>query len=266
MTLTAAQRSRVALLLRTAEQHRHPVGRISLAYPALDVEDAYAIQQENLTHRLGKGGVPAGRKIGLTSQAMQRLLGVGEPDYGYLLDTMIHADRAVLDPAAFCAPRIEPEIAFRLHRPLRGPGVVAEQVRNAAEAIAPALEVVDSRIAGWDITLVDTIADNASSAGVVLGDWVAFDKASDLAQLPAELVVNDAVADTGVGAAVLGDPSNAIAWLANALARFGVGLEPGQILLPGSFTSAVEVRAGDKVEARFAGLGTVSVSFPEGAS
>ena len=266
MTLTAAQRSCAALLLRKAEQDQRPIGRISASYPALDVEDAYAIQQENLAHRLGNGAVLAGRKVGLTSQAMQRLLGVSAPDDGYLLDTMIHADGAVLDGAAFCAPRIEPEIAFRLRRPLRGPGVTAAQVRRAAEAIAPALEIVDSRILGWDITLVDTIADNASSAAVVLGDWMEFDADMDLAQLRAELVVNGTVADAGIGAAVLGDPTNAIAWLANALARFGVGLEPGQVLLPGSFTSAVDVRAGDNVEARFAGLGTVSVSFLGGAA
>lgn len=262
MTLTAPRHvAAAAALLRQAEQTRQPVSPIRVRYPDTDVSDAYAIQQENLTHRLGAGEALAGHKIGLTSHPMQQLLGVDQPDYGYLLASMIHADAAVLDRSALCAPRVEPEIAFRLHTGLRGPGIGAADVLAATEAVAPALEVVDSRIKDWDITLVDTIADNASSAAVVLGQWVAFSDAPTPVEVAADLVVNGEVVDSGTGAAVLGDPAVAIAWLANALAPFGVGLEAGQVLMPGSLTSAVFVNAGDMAEGRFAGLGDVTVTF-----
>jgi 2-oxo-3-hexenedioate decarboxylase/2-keto-4-pentenoate hydratase len=250
-----------APLLRMAEATRAPIDPIRLSVPDLDVEGAYAIQQLNLEYRLGAGETLAGRKIGLTSRPMQQLLGVDEPDYGYLLSSMLFESGATLDRDAFCAPRVEPEVAFRLHTTLRGPNVTAHDVLAATEAVAPALEVVDSRVRDWDITLVDTIADNASSAAVVLGEWVPFDQAPRPAGIIADLVVNGDVVDSGTGAAVLGDPAVAIAWLANALAPFGVALEPDQVLMPGSFTSAVFVHSGDKAEARFAGLGDVSVTF-----
>lgn len=261
MTLTGGQQWWAAMLLRKAQENRAPIGAIRGYYPDIDVADAYAIQQQNLKQLLAAGESLAGRKIGLTSRPMQQLLGVDEPDYGYLLSSMLHESGAQLDRAAFCSPRVEPEVAFRLHTTLRGPDVTALEVLGATEAVAPALEIVDSRIRDWDIRLVDTIADNASSAAVVLGQWVPFEDAPLPADVAAELVVNGEVVDAGNGAAVLGDPAIAIAWLANALAPFDVALEAGQVLMPGSFTSAVLVNSGDKAEARFAGLGDVSVTF-----
>lgn len=260
MTIDAAQQQALADALWSAELQRAPIAPLSGGF-AIDVADAYAIQHLNQERRLGQGEVLAGHKVGLTSKPMQELLGVSEPDYGFLLQSMLFTDGARLPRVAFCQPRVEPEIAFRLRTALRGPGVSAADVLAASEAVAPALEVVDSRIADWKITLVDTIADNASSAAVVLGEWVALEAAPAPATVAAELIVDGAVVDSGTGAAVLGDPANAIAWLANALAAFDVTLQPGQVLMPGSFTSAYFVHAGTTAGARFAGLGDVSVSF-----
>ena len=202
-----------------------------------------------------------GHKIGLTSAPMQELLGVNEPDFGYILDNMVLPDGANVPITTFCAPRVEPEVAFLLRRPLQGPGVTVEDVLAATEAVAPALEIVDSRIADWRITLADTIADNASSGAVVLGDWVPIAQAPPLPETTAALVVNDETVATGQGTAVLGDPAIAVAWLANAIARYGDAIEAGQFVMSGSYTTASFVVAGDRASATVSGLGAVHVSF-----
>jgi 2-oxo-3-hexenedioate decarboxylase/2-keto-4-pentenoate hydratase len=192
---------------------------------------------------------------------MQQLLGVDEPDFGYVLDDMVLANGSGVPAANFCAPRVEPEVAFLLGAPLRGPGVTVADVMAATEALAPALEIVDSRIADWRITLADTIADNASSGAVVLGDWVPRARAPRLPDTTATLVVNDLTVDTGAGTAVMGDPAAAVAWLANALAAHGVAIEAGQFVMSGSYTTASFVVRGDQASAHISGLGTVTVSF-----
>lgn len=261
MRLTGIDVGEAADLLHAAQVGRSPIDPLTERYPGLDVADAYAIQQVNLSRRLGDGCTLVGHKIGLTSQPMQRLLGVDEPDFGYILDDMVLARDVAAPAARFCAPRVEPEVAFLMRRPLHGPGVTAGDVYAATEAVAVALEIVDSRIADWRLTLPDTVADNASSGAVVLGDWVPYSDRIDLASARASLSLNGTEIDSGVGSAVLGDPALAVAWLANALAAFGTEMLPGQFVMSGSFTTAAFVGPGDHAAATISGLGTISLDL-----
>lgn len=261
MTLTPSAIDEAAESLFVADADSAPIGQLTQRYPGMTVADAYAIQQVNLARRLRAGRTLVGHKIGLTSEPMQTLLGVDQPDFGYILDTMVLANGAPAPRARFCSPRVEPEVAFLLREPLRGPGVGIDDVRAATEAVAVALEIVDSRIADWKLTLADTVADNASSGAVVLGDWVPYTEAIDLAGARASLRLNGTEIDTGLGSAVLGDPAAAVAWLANALVPFGTEILPGQFIMSGSFTTAAFVDAGDAASATIDGLGTVSLTF-----
>ncbi len=261
MTLPAGAIDHAAQLLEDARITGRPVSPVTERHPEMDVADAYAIQQVNLARRLAAGRTLIGHKIGLTSAAMQTLLGVDEPDFGYLLDDMVVPNQGTVPRSVFCAPRVEPEVAFLLHKPLRGPGVSAADVRAATEAVAVALEIVDSRIADWKLTLRDTVADNASSGAVVLGPWVPYTSDTDLTAARASLWLNGTEIDSGLGSAVLGDPASAVAWLANALAPFGTEILPGQFIMSGSFTTAAFVAAGDRAAATIDGLGAVSLTF-----
>ncbi|MET7474627.1 fumarylacetoacetate hydrolase family protein [Streptomyces sp. NPDC005648] len=255
------RRAVAARRLREAERHAAPVEPLSVTLPGLDLADAYAVQQDNIAHRLTAGATVIGHKVGLTSPAMQHLLGVHEPDFGHLLDDMVQRDGGTVRASRYCAPRVEPEICFRLARSLRGPGVTTGDVLAATEAVAPALEIVDSRIRDGRITLVDTVADNASSAGLLCGSWTPMEYAPDLAAVTVDLHVNGDHVASGSGKDVLGHPAAAVAWLANTLAGFGAGLDPGHVILPGAMTTAPFVSAGQKTVARFGALGSVSVSF-----
>jgi 2-oxo-3-hexenedioate decarboxylase/2-keto-4-pentenoate hydratase len=259
MTLTHNVIEEAAALLYAAQTSRTPIVPLTERYRGLDVAGAYAIQHVNLTRRLEEGRALVGHKIGLTSQPMQTLLGVDEPDFGYILDDVVLANGAAAPTAGFCAPRVEPEIAFLLRQPLRGPGVTVDDVRAATEAVAVALEIVDSRIADWKLTLPDTVADNASSGAVVLGEWVPYTDDLDLPGARASLWLNGTEIDSGIGAAVMGDPAVAVAWLANALARFGTEILPGQFIMSGSFTTAAFVHSGDRASTTISGLGTASL-------
>ncbi len=261
MSTPSTQLADAAQLLCDAQSSAIPIQPLTKLYPNLDVAQAYWVQRLNLVCHIDQGRVLRGHKIGLTSAPMQELLGVSEPDFGYILDSMMLPNGAAVPVTAFCAPRVEPEAAFLMRAPLRGPGVTAEDVMAATEAVAPALEIVDSRIADWRITLADTIADNASSGAVVLGEWVPISQAPSLPDSTATLVVNDTTVGTGQGTAVMGDPAAAVAWLANALAQFGTGIEPGQFVMSGSYTTAAFVVAGDAASATISGLGAVTVSF-----
>jgi 2-keto-4-pentenoate hydratase len=261
MRLSAVQVDEAAGSLHAAQIDRAPIEPLTARYRGLDVVDAYAIQQVNLSRRLRDGRKLVGHKIGLTSKPMQTLLGVDEPDFGYILDDMVLCADAAVPAQRFCAPRVEPEVAFLLRRPLRGPGVTAADVREATQAVAVALEIVDSRIADWALTLPDTVADNASSGAVVLGDWIPYADGLDLANARASLRLNGTEIDSGPGSAVMGDPARAVAWLANALAPFGTEILPGEFVMSGSFTTAAFVHAGDHAAATSGGLGTVSLSF-----
>jgi 2-keto-4-pentenoate hydratase len=261
MSLTATQRADAARLLREAEWHSAPINPLPALLPGLGLADAYAIQRDNIDHRKATGATVIGHKVGLTAAAMQRLLGVDEPDFGHLMDDMVHPDGGAVPATAYCQPRVEPEICFRLARPLRGPGVTVADVLAATDAVAPALEIVDSRIRDWKITLVDTVADNASSAGLVHGPWTPIHQVPDLAEITVDLLVGGEPVATGSGRDVLGHPAAAVAWLANTLAAFGTALESGHVVLPGAMTTAPFASAGQHVEARFSALGQVSVTF-----
>lgn len=261
MTLTHSVVHEAADLLYVAQAGRSPISPLTGRFVGLDVAGAYAIQRVNLSRRLCDGHSLVGHKIGLTSEPMQTLLGVDEPDFGYILDDMVLADGAAVAANRFCAPRVEPEVAFLLRKPLHGPEVAVDDVYAATEAVAPALEIVDSRIADWKLTLPDTVADNASSGAVALGDWVPYGDNIDLLNARASLWLNGTKIDSGMGSAVMGDPAAAVAWLANALAAFGTEILAGQFVMSGSFTSAPFVHPGDDASTTIGGLGTVSLSF-----
>ncbi len=256
----------VAERLLAATRDVEPIEPPSAVYPGFGIDDAYGVQLHQVATRLDEGRVVVGHKVGLTSRAMQQQLGVDEPDYGHLFDDMVHAESVPIDVDRFISPRIEPEVAFVLREPLRGPGVTVAQAVAAVDFVLPALEIIDSRIRDWRITLADTVADNASSGGVVLGSRPTALADVDLALVGCVLTSGGAVVGTGAGAAVLGSPVNALVWLANTLGRRGVGLEAGQVVLPGSITAAVPVRAGDGVTASFDRLGSVTARFTGRAS
>lgn len=261
MSPSDAQIAEAVEALRAAERTRCPIEPLTKRLPDLGPAEAYAIQLTNVRERLAAGATVRGHKVGLTSQAMQEMLGVGEPDYGHILDTMLVPDGGAVSVGRFLQPRVEIEIAFLLGRPLAGASVGVAEVLAATAAVAPAIEIIDSRIADWRITLVDTIADNASSGAVVVGPWVPLARAPSLPEVEGELRIGGTTVASGPGAAVLGDPAEAVAWLARTLTPLGVGLEAGHIVMPGSCTRAIDVRAGDRIEARFTGLGSVSVTF-----
>ncbi len=254
--LTIQKREAAAELLRVAERDRVPITPLVELYPEIDVVDAYEIQLLNVRHR---NRDVIGHKVGLSSLAMQQMMGVDEPDYGHLLDDMQLSGTA--DASAYLYPRVEVEIAFLLSQDLPGEGCTVEDVLRATEFVAPAIELIDSRIIDWRIGLQDTIADNASSAGFVLGEQRVRPSELDLCAVAATLRRNGEVVAEGRGDAVLGDPAIAVAWLAEKVAGFGVRLLAGDIVLPGSCTRAIDARPGDEFHAEFAGLGSVDLKF-----
>jgi 2-keto-4-pentenoate hydratase len=238
-----------------------PIAPLTTTYADLTIEDAYAIQLLQIEELTRTGRTIKGHKVGLTSAAMQRLLGVDEPDFGHLLDDFFYLEHAPIPVDRFVQPRIEPEVAFVLRRPLRGPGVTVPEAIAAVDFVLPALEIVDSRIEGWKIGLFDTIADNASSGALVLGSTPTALHKVDLRLTGAVMTRNGAVAGTGAGGAVLGSPLTSLVWLANTLGARGVTLETGHVILPGSVCAMVPVAPGDTVTATFAGLGSVTARF-----
>jgi 2-keto-4-pentenoate hydratase len=247
----------IAAELVRATREQAPIPPVSEGR-SLSVRDAYAIQLHAVGMRIDDGARIVGRKVGLTSQAMQEALQVDEPDFGHLFDDVQVADGGVFELSEYVAPRAEPETAFRLRADLRGPGVTEDDVRDAIDVAFPALEIIDSRIADWKITLVDTIADNASCGAFALGPEVDC-RDIDLAALRCRLVINGESVEEGLGSAVLGHPFTAIAWLANTLADYDSHLSAGDIVLPGSVTRAVPLAAGDEVCGDFGELGSVRI-------
>nr|BAH79101.1 2-hydroxypenta-2,4-dienoate hydratase [Paenibacillus sp. JJ-1b] len=229
----------------------------------LTVHDAYQVQLINIDKKVKSGSVIVGKKIGLTSLAMQQLLKVDQPDYGHLLDDMVVENGGVIPFSRMLQPRVEAEIAFVLKQDLIGPNVSALDVLLATDYVLPALEIVDSRVADWKIKLQDTIADNASSGLYVLGGKPVKPDAIDLPLVGSVLYKNGEIMNTGVGAAALGDPAVCVAWLANKLFEFGISLKAGEVILSGALSAAVHAKPGDHFTARLAHLGEVSVSFQE---
>ncbi|MDR2487466.1 MAG: 2-keto-4-pentenoate hydratase [Clostridiales Family XIII bacterium] len=256
--------------LYRAQADRVSTSPLSADAPDATIEDAYAIQMANVERSLAAGAVITGKKIGLTSKAMQDLLGVGEPDYGHLFDTMVSgqrgdgagADGAVMSLESLLQPKVEAEIAFLLKEDIQGPNATVEDVLRATECVAPALEIVDSRVKDWKIKLFDTVADNASSGAYVLGGSVPF--APGAVDLPGESMVffkNGEQIGSGDGTAVLGDPAYCVAWLANKLWAYGVTLKKGEVVLSGALSAAVDAQKGDVFSATFSTLGDVRVRF-----
>jgi 2-keto-4-pentenoate hydratase len=259
--MIAQTREEIAEALLGAYRSRTPIEPLTERYDDLTVDDAYAIQLRQVERWTAAGARVRGHKVGLTSAVMQRQFGVSQPDYGHLLDGMFWLEHEPIPLQRFLQPRVEPETAFVLARPLRGPGVTVAEAIAAVAFVLPALELIDSRIRDWKIGLADTIADNASSGGVVLGSSPVPLSAVDLRLAGCTLHKNGELAGTGAGGAVLGSPLTALVWLANTVGARGVVLEEGQVVLPGSVTASVPVGAGDTVTATFAGLGSVTARF-----
>jgi len=254
-------RSKAANALLAAYATRKPIAPLTSTYKSMTLEDAYAIQLQQMHAFTSAGRTVRGHKVGLTSLAMQRLLGVSEPDYGHLLDDFFYLEHMPIPTDRFVQPRIEPEVAFVLKKPLQGPGVTVHEAIAAIDFVLPALEIVDSRIKDWKIGLFDTIADNASSGAVVLGSTPTALADVDLRLGGAVLHRNGQVVGTGAGGAVLGSPINSLVWLANTVGARGIVLDAGHVVLPGALCAMVPIAAGDSFTATFAGLGSVTARF-----
>ncbi|MFC8369029.1 MULTISPECIES: 2-keto-4-pentenoate hydratase [unclassified Streptomyces] len=244
--------------LLTARRGRRPVPRISARHPGFTLGDAYAVQRELRALEEADGAVVVGYKIGATSEAIQRMFGIDQPDFGYLTDRMMLLDGCCVDADRFIAPKVEGELAFRLGEDLAGDSVTARDVLDASSEVLPALEICDSRIEHWDIGLVDTVADNASSAMAVLGPPVPPD-GTDLAAEQMVFQAGEHV-QTASGSAVMGHPAEAVACLARILASYGTGITAGQVVLAGAWAGAVDLLPGSPVKASFGRLGSVSLT------
>ncbi|HST84991.1 MAG TPA: 2-keto-4-pentenoate hydratase [Kineosporiaceae bacterium] len=247
--------------LQAAEQQRVPIEPLVGSFQGIDADDAYRIQLLNIRRRVSAAGEVVGHKVGLSSRAMQEMMGVDEPDYGHLLADMRLSSAVPARRDRYCQPRVEPEVGFILGADLPGEDCTEADVLAATEAVVPAIELIDSRIVNWRILLPDTIADNASSAGFVLGAERVDPRELDLTSIPVVLRRNGEEVAAGRSDAVLGNPVIAVAWLARTVARFGVRLRAGHLVLPGSCTRAIDARAGDDFHAEFEGLGSVRLAF-----
>lgn len=233
--------------------------------PQLTVPEAYDIQLHNINRKLKAGRQIVGKKIGLTSKAMQDSLGVDEPDYGHLLDDMVITnDEPVLYRDQVLQPRVEGELAFVLKQDLIGPSVTVADVLAATETIVAAIEIVDSRVKDWQITLRDTVADNGSSAFYILGDKRLAPDQVDRIGVDMQLYKNGELINEGNGKAVLGDPAYCVAWLANKLHEFNITLKAGEVILAGALSAAIPANIGDEFICKFTeGFGDVSIKFEE---
>jgi len=240
---------------------KNPVDPITSRFPEITIEDAYKIQQRMLSHRLKNGEKVIGKKIGVTSKAVMNMLGVGQPDFGYMLDGMAYQEGQAVDISNLIQPKAEGEIAFVLKKNLMGPGITAADVLAATEGVMVCFEIVDSRIKDWKIKIQDTVADNASCGGFVLGSQLVDIRDIDLINCGMVLEKNGEVAVTGAGAATMGSPVNAMVWLANTLGRLGISLNAGEVVLSGALGAMVPVKAGDQLRVTIGGIGSCSIRF-----
>ena len=230
-------------------------------HAGITIDDAYRIQQRLLSRRLADGERVIGKKIGVTSQAVMDMLGVFQPDFGWLTDAMVYNEGQAIPADALIQPKAEGEIAFVLKKTLQGPGVTAADVLAATKGVMACFEIVDSRISDWKIKIEDTVADNASCGVFVLGDRLVDPRQVDLGTCGMVLEKNGEIVATGAGAAALGHPANAVAWLANTLGRRGIALEAGEVILSGSLAAMVPVKSGDSLRVSIGGIGGCSVRF-----
>jgi 2-keto-4-pentenoate hydratase len=247
-------------LLYNAGASRVAIDALTDIDPTFTADDAYAVQMWNVDRAVGQGRSISGKKIGLTSEGIQAQLGVDEPDYGHLFADMLHADGEI-PTDEFLQPKIEAEIAYILKADLSGGNVTAGDVIGATEYVVGAFEIVDSRVRDWRIKLPDTIADNASSGCYVLGERRLHPRDIDLPAVTMKLYKNGSLAGEGVGAAVLGDPSESVAWLSNKLWRYGVTLKKGEVVLSGALSAAPAAKRGDAFEAVLSEFGTIRARF-----
>ncbi len=265
--LSTSDIQQAAARLDAAERNREQIPQLSLEFPEITIEDAYAIQRSWVEHKIRAGRKLVGHKIGLTSRAMQVSSNITEPDFGALLDDMLFEEGSDIPFQRFIVPRVEVELAFILGKPLKGPNCTLFDVLDATEWVIPALEIIDARIQQIDPhtkatrKVFDTISDNAANAGVVMGGRAVRPTEIDLRKVPAVLYRNGVIEESGVSAAVLNHPAKGVAWLANKLAPYDVTLLPGQIILGGSFTRPVAASPGDTFHVDYDMLGSISCRF-----
>ncbi len=241
---------------------RKAIDPLTTSEPDITIQDAYRIQLRMIERRLQDGTEQViGKKIGVTSRAVMDMLKVDQPDFGHLTSSMVFGDGAAIPADTLIAPKAEGEIAFVLKHDLCGPGITNADVLRATEYVLPCFEIVDSRIRDWKIRIQDTVADNASSGVFVLGDAAADPRKIDLALVGMTLEKNGDVVATGAGAAALGHPLNAVAWLANTLGELGMSLRAGEVILSGSLAAMVPAQAGDNLRVSLGGIGSVGVRF-----
>ena len=240
---------------------RKPVAPLTASHPEMTIEDAYHVQQRMIARRLEKGERVVGKKIGVTSKAVMNMLGVHQPDFGYLLDGMVYNEGESIEMDDLIQPKAEGEIAFLLKKDLMGPGVTAADVIAATEGVMACFEIVDSRIQDWKIKIQDTVADNASCGVFVLGDQLVDITDLDLSLCGMVLEKNGEIVVTGAGAATMGHPVNAMVWLANTLGKLGIALKAGDIVLSGAMGAMVPVQKGDNLRMSIGGIGGCSVRF-----
>jgi 2-oxo-hept-3-ene-1,7-dioate hydratase len=253
--MSGADRSKAADILINAEKERKQAVQLTKTWPDITMDDAYAISTEVANRKIAGGAKLIGHKVGLTSKAMQRSSQIDEPDYGHLLDNMMIADGAKVPHENYCLPRVEVELAFIMGKPLKGPGVGLTDVLRATEYVVPALEIVDARLQD-PRRIFDTVSDNGAAAGIVVGGRPVGPMDVDLRWVGGIMYRNSEIEETGVAAGVLG-----LAWLANKLGQHGVALEPGHLVLAGSFTRVVHARKGDTLHADFGQLGGIALQF-----
>ena len=265
--MTPQEHSVAAADLLNAETTGEQISILSLRHPEMGMDDAYAIQNAIYRAKIAAGRKVIGWKIGLTSKAMQYALNIDIPDSGILFDDMLFANDATVPAGRFIQPRIEAEIAFVMKAPIGGADVTRDDVVAAVDYVAPSIEILDTRIQRVDgargkaRTVFDTISDNAANAGIVLGTQKHAIDAFDLRWVGAITSRNDEVEETGLGAGVLNDPVESVVWLARRMAQYGQSIEPGQIILSGSFIRPIECPSGAKIHADFADFGSVRISF-----
>jgi 2-oxo-hept-3-ene-1,7-dioate hydratase len=267
MALTPSEIRSAAEQLHQAEKSRTQIRQLSLDHPGITIDDSYAIQKAWIAIKVAEGRVIKGHKIGLTSKAMQSALNIDEPDSGVLLDDMFFADGGLVPTDRFIATRVEAELAFVMKHRLKGPDCTMFDVLNATDFVVPALEILDTRVERVDAQtkstrkIFDTIADNAANAGIVLGGRPMRPLETDLRWVGAMCHRNGQLEETGLAAGVLNHPATSVAWLANKIAPHGLALEPGQVVLAGSFIRPIETRKGDTIQADYGPWGTVSCYF-----
>lgn len=259
--LTNEQHTQLAEQLLEAAETKVAVQRASARYPEMTIEDSYAVQSIWAQRKLDAGARLIGHKIGLTSHVMQQAVGIDEPDYGVVFEEHLHESGSVIEFDRFATVRVETELAFVLSKPLTGTHTTVFDVLDATAYVVPALEILDARFEMEGRTIVDNIADNAALGAMVLGNTALRPDQFDLANEGAVIYRNEKIEDSGVSAAVLGNPALSVAWLANKLGAHGQSLDAGEIILSGSFTKPMWIERGDVVFAQYQNLGTVTCRF-----